>query len=266
MNDLSLNFLLCKPDFFSIDYCINPWMLNQKIDLKNAMEQWNRLSETIRHLGGEIKTVKQVKGCPDMVFTANSGIAFQNKFLPAAMKYTERQVETIHFKRWFEKNGYDIVELIPGFSFEGRGDVLIHGNTLVGGYGYRTDLQSLEIAAGVFNLDLIHLELINPRFYHLDTCFCKVGENKFIYFPNAFKKGEIKKLKKLNIELIPVSEEDARLFICNSMLVGDVLLVPELRCDTVRSLRDNHGIKVCHVNVSEFLKSGGSIQCLCLRI
>ena len=30
------------------------------------------------------------------------------------------------------------------------------------------------------------LELVDPRFYHLDTCFCPVAPGVAIYYPGAF--------------------------------------------------------------------------------
>ena len=258
-------FLLCSPDYFSVEYSINPWMIGENIDLSLVMGQWQNLQDTIRHLGGSVKTIKPVSGLPDMVFAANSGIVHNKDVVLSRMRHKERQGETRHYRSWFISEGYNIIDLMPGVSFEGCGDSLIYNNALIGGYGFRSDKKALEITASTLGLDLFSLELSNPRFYHLDTCFCRVSKDKAIYYPDAFKKGEIKKLQGI-IDLIPVSEEDARLFMCNSMLVSDILLIPEHQTDIGKTLRNKLGIKTCTVNVSEFLKSGGSIQCLCLKI
>lgn len=258
-------FLLCKPDYFKIEYSINPWMTGEKVNSKIALMQWLDLVSAIQNLGGAVKTIKPIDGLPDMVFTANAGIVFDNKFIVSSMKNNERKNESKYFREWFRNNKYQIVDIIPGLSFEGRGDALVDRGTLIGGYGYRTDLMALEIVAGSLGLSLTALKLSDPRFYHLDTCFCKISDKKAIYYPQAFEKGEIEKLSDM-FDLIPVTENDARMFMCNSMIVNDVLLIPSKKSDIDKKLRNNFGIKTCVVNVSEFLKSGGSIQCLSLRI
>ena len=258
-------FLLCPPDYFTVEYSINPWMIGEKIDISLARYQWKNLCDTINHVGGKVKIINPVKGLPDMVFSANSGIVHEKSIVMSRMKHKERQGETVHYRSWFISEGYSVIDLMPGISFEGCGDSLVYNNTMIGGYGFRSDKKSLEIAASTLGLNLYSLELSDPRFYHLDTCFCRVSKDKAIYFPDAFKKGEIKKLQGV-IDLIPVSDEDARLFMCNSMRVNDILLIPEGQAEVGKKLRNELGIKTCTVNVSEFLKSGGSIQCLCLKI
>ena len=258
-------FLLCPPEYFSVEYSINPWMIGEKVDVQLVRHQWENLRDTIKHLGARVKTIDPVAGLPDMVFAANSGIVFEKNVVLSRMKYSQRQGETAYYRSWFASNGYNTIDLMPGISFEGCGDALVYGSSLIGGYGFRSDRRALEITASSLGLNLFDLELIDPRFYHLDTCFCRVGDDKAIYFPDAFKKGEIKKLQGI-IDLIPVSESEARLFMCNSMLVNDILLIPENQTEIARKLRNKLGVKTCRVDVSEFLKSGGSIQCLCLKI
>ena len=258
-------FLLCPPEYFSVEYSINPWMVAEKVDVQLVKHQWENLRDTIRHLGAKVKTIDPVAGLPDMVFAANSGIVFGTSVDLSRMRHKERQGETAYYRSWFRSNGYSTIDLIPSVSFEGCGDSLVYGNSLIGGYGFRSDKKALEITASSLGLNLFDLKLSDPRFYHLDTCFCRVGDDKAIYFPEAFEKGEIGKLQGV-IDLIPVSEQEARLFMCNSMLVNNVLLIPENQTDIARKLRNRFGVKTCRVDVSEFLKSGGSIQCLCLKI
>ena len=258
-------FLLCSPDYFIINYSINPWMRGPAINLKLAKIQWNSLRDTIINFGAKVETIDPIPGLPDMVFSANAGVVIKNNFIISSMKHKERKGESKYFRKWFADKKYNIIDLVPGVTFEGCGDVLIYGKDLIGGYGYRTNLKALEIVSDTLGLNLLSLELSNPRFYHLDTCFCVISKNRAIYFPEAFKQGEIKKLSGI-IDLTPISSEDARLFMCNSMLVGDTLLIPEGNTEIGKKIRNNMGIKTCIVNVSEFLKSGGSIQCLCLKI
>jgi len=240
-------------------------MIDEPVNPDIAKMQWDSLKATIETMGAKVKVIEPAKGLPDMVFAANAGIVHEDKFVVSTMKHKERHEESKHYSSWFQKMGYQVIELIPGVSFEGCGDALLHCDSLIGGYGYRSDLLALEVTAGSLGLSLYDLKLRDPMFYHLDTCFCKVSETSAIYYPEAFCIGEIEKLKGI-VDLIPVTEADARLFMCNSMLVNNVLLIPSNISEIDNKLRNSYGIKTCVVDVSEFLKSGGSIQCLSLKI
>jgi len=258
-------FLLCEPRYFKVDYSINPWMTGEKVNFKLAMDQWESLKLAIESLGSKVRTIEQSERFPDMVFTANSGLVCENKFILSSMKHKERKGESKYFSEWFSKNGYRVQGLPLDISFEGRGDCLLYRDIIVGGYGYRTDINALEAVSEITGRNLISLELVDPRFYHLDTCFCIVSDDSAIYYPGAFREDEIEKLEGI-VNLIPISESDASLFMCNSMLVNDTLLIPSVYSKIDKILRNKYDIKTCVVNVSEFLKSGGSIQCLSLKI
>ena len=258
-------YLLCEPKFFDVEYSINPWMAGEKVDKTKALDQWSNLKDKIISLGAEVKQIDPIKNLPDMIFTANCGIVHNQQFVLSRMRHQERQPESTHFRKWFKNNEYTVVDLMPGVYFEGRGDVIVYKDYLIAGHGFRSTKTALEIVSNVLNLELFDLALADPRFYHLDTCFCIVSETQAIYYPGAFKPGEIEKLSGV-IDLIPIDDSDARLFACNSMLVGGELLVPDNDLVVNSALREKYGITCTQVIVSEFLKSGGSIQCLCLRI
>ena len=114
-------FLLCPPNYFDVEYAINPWMTGESIDRNLAIDQWNNLCKAITEAGGTVKTINPVNGLPDMVFTANSGTVHNNTVVMSRMRHKERQKETKHFKRWFAENDYNIIQLMPGISFEGCG-------------------------------------------------------------------------------------------------------------------------------------------------
>ncbi len=68
-------YLMCPPEFFQVDYVINPWM-EGNIDRANgalAAEQWHRL-HVILSGQGKIDLITPLSGSPDMVFTANAGL------------------------------------------------------------------------------------------------------------------------------------------------------------------------------------------------
>ncbi|MGH7255202.1 MAG: dimethylarginine dimethylaminohydrolase family protein, partial [Nitrospirales bacterium] len=118
--------LVCPPDYFQIDYEINPWMnRHHAVDPERARRQWERLMQTLeREAGAVLERMVPVPGLPDMVFTANAGVVFGRRAVPSRFRHPERQREETHFEAWFEAHGYELITLPAGVYFEGAGDLL----------------------------------------------------------------------------------------------------------------------------------------------
>ena len=129
-------------------------------------------------------------GLPDMVFTANAGLALGKKFVLSRFLPRERQGEEPVFKKWFKKQGFDILELPADLPFEGAGDALLDParGCLWAGYGFRSELAAHPRLAEWLNIEVISLRLIDPRFYHLDTCFCPLENGAVLYYPAGLRR------------------------------------------------------------------------------
>ena len=255
--------LLCRPDFFDVTYAINPWMKVGSVNKALALKQWSLMEESIRSWGVDINLIDQYRNLPDMVFTANAGAVYGDKVVLSNFKHNERKDETYIFKSFFDYELYDTYLLPDNLSFEGCGDTAVVGRTMYAGYGFRSDLSALKLASEILDLDLVFLRLINPNFYHLDTCLCFLREDLAIFYPGAFSKYTVRKLK--NIELIPVSEFNANNFACNSIVYGNNILMPSGN-ENLNKMLSGYGFNVTFLDTSEFLKSGGSLQCMSLWI
>ncbi len=118
--------LMCPPDYFGIEYEINPWMrMSNKSDSRLAQDQWHNLRITLeQEAGAKIELMDPVKGLPDLVFTANAGVIGNGKAVPSRFRHPERQQEERYFIDWFTKQGYEVIALDPTYYFEGAGDLL----------------------------------------------------------------------------------------------------------------------------------------------
>jgi N-dimethylarginine dimethylaminohydrolase len=228
-----------------------------------ALKQWNQMRSLLSVFGLNVKIIEQNSALPDMVFVANAGMVYKNNFILSNFKYKQRRKEGLHFKNWFLKEGYNIVTVPKRLSFEGCGDAIVHDDNLIAGYGLRTDLGALKYIANKLELNLIYLKLLDERFYHLNTCFSIIDNNLAIYNPNAFSKHTIKKLS--NFELLPVTIEEANNFACNSIVFNKTILMPSDN-DRIADILSGRGYQVYQIDTSEFLKSGGSLRCMCLCI
>ena len=258
-------FLLCRPDFYGIQYKINAWMNpGNQSNHQKAIEQWDNLRDRIEEHGGEVSYLKPHPGLPDMVFTANAGIIIKDSktFIASNFKHEERKGEEEHFISWFANNDYKIA--YPIAPFEGAGDALSLGDTLIKGYGFRSELSGYESIQPLLK-DSILVNLIDNRFYHLDTCFCPLSKNDYMIFPDAFLAEDLEKIRSLGFEEITVPEDEAAKFACNAICIDNAVILPS-GCPNTMQMLQNKGYTAVPVDMSEFLKSGGACKCLTLEI
>ena len=257
--------LMSSPDFFKVEYSINPWMVaGVTVDLDLAKNQWNNLKSTIERAGAEVKVVPPSEEYPDLVFTANSGIIYGKNVLIANFKYEERRGEEDLYMNWFSNNGYSVGRIPSEFKFEGRGDAFVHNNYLVGSYGIRSDKEALLFIAEEFQLEPLIVELAQEKFYHLDTCFQQLPSGDAIFYPEAFKDQSLSTFESL-FNLIPVSEQDANQLACNAVVINNTVIFPSDDIEAIKTV-ERLGLNAEVADVSEFIKSGGACQCLVIAL
>jgi N-dimethylarginine dimethylaminohydrolase len=257
---------MCPPDYYGIEYEINPWMhIEAGSQSDRAREQWNALHRTLTELLVEVDLIEPVQGLPDLVFTANAGLVFRNIFISSRFRYGVRQGESPHFEAWARSRGFEVILMPEDDHFEGAGDALFCGDTLFAGYRFRSDAQSLHWIADRLQVPVLPLELVDPRFYHLDTCFCPLAPDQAIYYPGAFDAYGRSVLRDQIGTLIEVSEAEAASFSCNAVVVGRTVILNEGASQLAAEL-EAIGFEVRPLAFTEFIKSGGSAKCLTLRI
>lgn len=264
--------LMCPPTYFEVSYSINPAMKKtlenkQKVDPVKAEEQWTRLRDIYIKEGFEIDIVEPVKGLPDMVFTANCGIVYESRAVIGTFKNWQRQPETEYFIKWFKENEYGVVPIRE--VFEGTGDMLLWQKKIIGGHGIRSNLDGVRKAAKFMTIlgrekDLVLVKLVDERYYHLDTCFCPMGDSA-LFYPKAFSADSIDILQKMGAR--PVSDEDAAHMVCNGVYLDNgrapKFIVNDIGAE-LRKWMEGLGIEIILNPTSEFQLSGGSNRCLTL--
>ena len=262
--------LMCPPDYFTIDYVINPWMAGQdsSLDMELAKRQWRELRDKVGEYA-EIVEMEPVAGLPDMVFTANAGAVYGDRAIASHFMPNERHPEERHFKRWFTENGFELLALDEKIGFEGAGDCLLdrRGPWLWTGYGFRTEIEAHAEIAKFFDLEVISIRLVDSRFYHIDTCFCPLTDGFLMYHPPAFDydsriaiETRIPPHKRIIVDTL-----DAGDFACNAVNVDDMVFLNKAS-EPLKARLMLAGFKVREVNLSEFLKAGGSAKCLTLKL
>ncbi len=260
------HILMCPPDYYGIEYEINPWMSrSRQADRPLAHEQWRRLMETLTGLGAAVSLLDPVPGLPDLVFTANAAMIYRRRAILSHFRHQQRQGEEPLCERWLAEHGFAVERLPDGRYFEGAGDALFCGQTLVAGYRIRSDVQSQQLVGQMVAHRALPVELIDGYYYHLDTCFCPLAPGEAIWYPGAFDDYGRRALAEIVPTLIEVPLEEARSFACNAVVVGKHV-VTNTGCPRLHADLRSRGYEPVETPLSEFVKAGGSAKCLTLRL
>ena len=267
---LNPRLLMCTPTHFAVDYVINPWMEGNlhAADPARAHLQWTALHHSLSEMA-RIELIEPGHDLPDMPFTANAGLVLGDVFVPSRFHHKQRQGEEALFTDWFSRRGFTVRPLPDGMDFEGAGDALLDRQAprLWVGYGHRSDAGVAQELAAMFDMETVALRLSDPRFYHLDTCFCPLAGGWLLYYPPAFDADAIGAITSRIPESrrIAVSEHDALAFACNAVNLGTTVVVNRASNELKATLH-TAGFEVIETPLDEFLKAGGSAKCLTLRL
>jgi N-dimethylarginine dimethylaminohydrolase len=256
---------MCPPEYFDVTYAINPWMRPETpVDRGLAMRQWAALRATYVSLGHWVSAIEPVAGLPDMVFAANGATVIDGTVLGVRFKHKERAGEAAAYRSWFLVQGYAPVHE-PVFVNEGEGDILVAGDTVLAGYGFRSDEAAAGELASVFGRRVVSLRLVDSRFYHLDTALCVLDASTAMYYPAAFDDAGRAALASLFDELIEAKDEDAEVLGLNAVSDGRHVVLAAQATELARSL-SARGFEPVPVDMSELLKAGGGAKCCTLEL
>jgi len=267
--------LMCRPEYFTVSYRINPWMHPETpTDTNLALAQWEVLYQTYLDLGFDVQLIDPIEGLPDMVYAANGGFVLDGIAYGASFTYPERQPEGPAYMDWFRANGYDVRD--PRNVNEGEGDFLLVGGVLLAGQGFRSASNSHQELGEIFGREVISLNLVNPSFYHLDTAIAVLDPEggptgsgnaaaNIAYLPSAFDEPSLAILRERYPDAIIVTEEDAAVLGLNSYSDGYNIVIAARAKDFERQLRER-GYNPIGVDLSELLRGGGGVKCCTLEL
>jgi len=276
------HILMCPPDFYGIEYEINPWMNTERqADHPTAVDQWNALHAQIEAAGARVSLLEPVKGLPDLVFTANAALigrmdnpvrltrATDRIVHPTAIlsrfRHPQRQGEEPHNRRWLIEHGFEVLDPPADFNFEGAGDALFCGDTLYAGYRMRSDASGHQVIGRMLGVRVIPVELVDPRYYHLDTCFCPLAADTAIWHRSAFDDYGRRAIQQHVPNLLAVEQAEAERFACNAVVIGRQVIT-NTGCDRLHATLAAAGYEPVATPLDEFVKAGGSAKCLTLRL
>jgi N-dimethylarginine dimethylaminohydrolase len=258
------HYAMTAPTFFAVEYAINPWMdTSTAVDTHVAMNQWETLRQTYKELGHTVELVEPVAGLPDMVYAANGGLLVNGKAVVARFAYPQRAGESVAYAEWMARHGFDPAE--TRHVNEGQGDLLVVGSIVLAGYGFRTERAAHAEIAALVGMPVVSLELVDPRFYHLDTALAVLDDTTIAYYPPAFSDEARAQLLELFPDAIEVASSDADVLGLNAVSDGLNVVLPAAATGFAEQLR-KAGFRPIGVDLSELLKGGGSVKCCTLEV
>jgi ornithine--oxo-acid transaminase len=210
-------YVMCSPEWYDVGYVINPWMAGNlhRPTRDRAFAQWRGLYDALRQIA-DVKLLPGRQGAPDMVFVAHAAVIHHGVAALSSFAHRERQVEEGHLREWLEQHGFLVWETPRETAFEGEGDALLDP-TLEGvwaAHGPRTCRHSHRHIADAWHAEVRSLQLMDPRFFHLDTCLAPLHGGYLVYFPEAFDRESLAALEDAYpaARRIAVSEAEATQF------------------------------------------------------
>lgn len=257
-------YAMTPPAFFAVEYAINPWMdITRPVDAGLAQAQWERLRDTYVRLGHHVEVIEPVPGLPDMVYAANGGFVAHDVAIVARFRFAERDGESRAYARWMSSLGYR--PLCTRHVNEGQGDLLKVGDIVLAGWGFRTDRRAHAEISAALRAPVISLELVDPRFYHLDTALAVLDDHTIAFYPPAFSADAQEKLGALFPDAIIADTADAYVLGLNVVSDGLHVMLPSAATGFAAQLR-RAGFEPIGVDLSELLKGGGSVKCCTLEV
>ena len=259
--------LLCSPVYYDIEYSINPWMhIEEKVNRKDVLNEYTELKKLYDKLKIPYDELTPVKGLPDQVYITDTGVPVGKLFIKSNFRYGQRKPESAIAALYFEKKGYAVYNLPPTVSFEGQGDLIRADHTFFMGWGQRTSYEAEDFLIHALHKEVVTLQLTNPSFFHLDTCFAPLSQNIAIYYPDAFTDEGKQILDEYFEDLIAIDEADANVFACNLVIIENHIIINRKISKKLKSKLESYGFTVHGLKMTEYLQGGGSVKCLSLQI
>ncbi len=268
---------MVNPQYYRVEYAINPHMKNKDgtlnlVDPNTAMKQWRSLKAKFAALSVEVIELAGQPDFPDLVFCANQTFPFINlktkrkSIVLSQMRAPQRQGEVGYFQNEAEKLGYDVFRLeTKGASFEGNGDLIPQPKTtnLWGGCGPRTDESVYQELRRRFDLNITSLRLVDPQFYHLDTCFSVLSHDTVAIVKMAFEPEALPLIQKQFKNVIEIPYQEAlTTFAGNSFCPDGKNIISHPGASEFKRLAEGLRFLIHEIDTSEFMKSGGSVFCM----
>ncbi len=260
------HYLMCPPTSFDVTYAINPWMdPSVTVDRARAYAQWSAIVAAYEAAGHRVDLLEPVPGLPDMVFAANGATVVDGRTLLARFATPQRAAEAATHRAWHERHGVlyggrGLAE--PVAVNEAEGDFAVLSSVVLAGHGFRTSPDAHAELAALTGREVVSLELVDPRYYHLDVALGVVDADtdRIAYHPAAFSAASQAVLAERFPDAVIADDADAIAFGLNLVGDGRNVFMPT-GAFHLREALEAAGYRCVELDTSELMLGGGSVKC-----
>ena len=183
-------YLMCRPEHFTVEYAINPWM-----DVTRGADRDARrpaVGDPAADLPGA-----RPRGRADRARAGPAGHGLRGQ--RRARRRGPGPRCPVHPRRAARRGpGLPAPGWDPGLKTvtepvhvnEGEGDFLVVGDLVLAGTGFRTDPGAHTEVQELFGVPVVSLQLVDPRFYHLDIALAVLGDARRRLLPGGVQPGQ----------------------------------------------------------------------------
>jgi N-dimethylarginine dimethylaminohydrolase len=247
----------------------------KQVNPRRALAEWLALADAIEATGAVVNVVPYPRDVPEpltgLMYTANAGwLRAPSRFRVARLTVAHRQAEREYLSGLFSVLfGWQVEE--SGALWEGQADMCRLSDAMVLlSYGVRSTRESVDEIASLLPPSQDHRSVqLREPFFHGDTCMNVLAGSTplFLVLPSAFAtQMEYRKARDAAsavAEILEITEADALAYACNSLGLGDEILIPTGLSDGLRRMLSERGYRLRQLDFTElFGKGGGGPRCL----
>jgi N-dimethylarginine dimethylaminohydrolase len=216
--------LLCPPDYYGIEYEINPWMsVARGAETAIVQEQWKQLHATLSKFC-KVHLIAPQPRLPTWSSPPTRADGWP-QIHPQQFPPQRTRGEQPFFAKWMEQHGYEVDWLPEKLYFEGEGDALFGNDVLFCGYKFRSDIQSHRAIAEMLVALLSRSSWLIRVFTTLIPAFVLADGGAF-WFPPPSMNTATRNPEHVT-DLIDVAPEEAMHFSCNAVVIDRDIVLPE---------------------------------------
>jgi len=158
-----------------------------------------------------------------------------------------------------------MVHWVAGPDLEG-GDVVAYNGGAFLGTGFRSSRDSRHGLERFIGGEVLPLELVDPRLYHLDMALSALRDGTLLVCREAFSAASFQEVRRAATgEVIAVSLQETLAFGLNCIEVEDTILCTGDAPGLATALRKRNR-KIAFVALDEFHRAGGGAACLVAEV
>jgi N-dimethylarginine dimethylaminohydrolase len=276
-------FLLNAPFSLSADDPNNAWMRQlpegeRRIDKHRAFNEWFEFYSYLSSMS-LVYLLPSVPGLQDQVYVANLGIVLPHigtsTVVLSNFRSRPRQGEEPVGSQFFRSMGYNVIQA-PEF-FEGEADLkYLGGSTYAGAFGLRTSAGALDWFERTFDMNVITIDMIDPKLYHLDCLIFPIDREHVLACTEVIDAQAVQRIEQA-ASIIDVSLADAHAGITNCVKCRKLVMASS-KIDTMKTSDDDYlaevhknamlericmqrDLELCLFPMAEAEKSGAMLSC-----